>query len=567
MLGDYPLSVTFSRDGRLLVLCNENEIKIRDAATGRLRKTLSDATGDVHPNDRSLVTVSKDGVREWDLMGDQGVIRKYELPEFDQDQESNHINTEYNADRSRIVRYGWRAKAFVVWSTGDCPQLVNRIRIDPAMRIRTYSLDCDRDQIAALLTPGGMETIAYMPWSISLYDGERTVVKYWKIDTGEEIKSLQITTDESLGAVFSKKNTMLVTKHEIKICVWNLDGDRATLETTIHVGGRASDVTRSGDIIAVGCDDFAIRFYDAHTGAKLAVHRGHSDYITSLGFSHQGGRFVSQSLSGSTHVWDTTKEALIANSPSAPDDCYFTRIKFSSNGKYIAAIAWRDPRVIVWDGETGEFVTALVGHAVSVAAFAFSADHSVLASVSEDGVVLLWDMRQEVKHPRTLSQSQSTKSLKPVDMTFNTDSNLLAIVYKESWSFVVTIYDVLVGVELFQSKPNSGDPPHFIRFSPGEPLVRLRHVALGRQIRLWDHAAGTVEKHAYDDNVYSTWILPFDIDRNCILSSRTRKRLFWLPEYRSRDDSDGMDVHGDRLAIGSRFGTLTLLDMSRLQDV
>jgi WD40 repeat protein len=214
--------------------------------------------------------------------------------------------------------------------------------------------------------------------------------------------------------------------------VWNLEGDRTTLETTIDVHGdyRSFDVTRSGDVIAVGCVDHAIRFFDAHTGANLAVYRGHTRDIGSLRFSSQGDRLVSSSYRDrSTRVWDTTKEALSSNSPSATDNCCFKRVRFSANGNYIAAIASEDPRVIVFDGETGKFVTALVGHAKSVAAFAFSADNSVLASVSEDGVVFLWDMRQEAMHSRTSSQSKSTKSLKPVDMTFNSDSSQLVIVY------------------------------------------------------------------------------------------------------------------------------------------
>jgi WD40 repeat protein len=276
---------------------------------------------------------------------------------------------------------------------------------------------------------------------------------------------------------------------------------------------------------------------------------------------------VSTSDDESTHIWDTTNEVLSTNPPITTDGCVFTKTKFSSNGKYVAAIAEDDPRVIVWDGETGNFVTALVGHAESVAAFAFSADDSVLASISEDGVVFFWDMRQETKRSRTLSQSDSTESFKPVDMTFNADNSLLAIVYSNYESFAVKIYDVSVGVELFQSEDNHGDPPHLIRFSPADSLIPFRRVAPGRQARIWDYATGTVEEHAIDDNVHSTCVLPFDIDDQWIVSSRTGKRSFWLPEYRKPYDSDRMDVHGGQLAIGSRFGTLTLLDMSRLQEV
>jgi WD40 repeat protein len=482
-------------------------------------------------------------------MGDQGVIRMYELPEDDGGKAPYYGKLAYNGDGSKIACCG--ADAIVVWSTGDCSQPASSVPIDRGTTITALSLDCDCDQMAALLTS----------------KDEIAVVKYWKIDTGGEIESLQIPTDKIWRAVFAKKNAMLVTSHTDKICVWNLEEDRATLETAINGDFNAIDVTRSGDV-TVGCDDYAVRIYDAHSGAKLAVYRGHNGVIRSLRFSPQGDRLVSTSFGESTRIWDTTKEALSANPPSATDGRWFTKIRFSPNGKHIAAIAWRDPRVIVWDGETGMFVTALVGHAESVAAFAFSANNSVLASVSKDGVVILWDIRQEAMHSRSLSQSKSTESLKPVDMTFSADSDLLAIVYSDEESFVVKIYDVSAGVESFQSEPNHGHPPHLIRFSPGEPLIPLRRIAPGRQVRIWDYATATVEEHAYDDNVHSNWVFPFYIKSyEWVVSSSTERRLFWLPDYRRPYNSDGLDVHGNRLAIGSMDGTLTLLDMSRLQDM
>jgi hypothetical protein len=152
-------------------------------------------------------------------------------------------------------------------------------------------------------------------------------------------------------------------------------------------------------------------------------------------------------------------------------------------------------------------------------------------------------------------------------MTFNADGNLLAIVYRDDESFVVTIHDVSDGVESFQSEPNYDDPPHFIQFPTGEPLNRLRYVAPGEQVRIWNYATKTVEEHVYDANVHSIRGLPSEIGFQCIVSSKTKRELFWWPEHKGTFKSDCMDVHGGRLAIGSNCGILTLLDMSRLQDV
>jgi hypothetical protein len=176
-------------------------------------------------------------------------------------------------------------------------------------------------------------------------------------------------------------------------------------------------------------------------------------------------------------------------------------------------------------------------------------------------------------HPRTLLQLGSFEWFTRVDMTFNPGSNLLAVVYETYSSFEVNLYEISnrngadVGVELFQSQSNYDDPPHLIRFSPGEPLVRLRHVNPGEMVRIWDQATKTVQQLAYDENAHSAWALPLQNIYDWIYSRRTKTRLFWLPEYRRPCDSDCVDVHGDRLAIGSECGILTLLDSSRFQGV
>jgi hypothetical protein len=80
-----------------------------------------------------------------------------------------------------------------------------------------------------------------------------------------------------------------------------------------------------------------------------------------------------------------------------------------------------------------------------------------------------------------------------------------------------------------------------------------------------------VENLAYNENAHPHWVLPYYVedhrlsDRDWVYSGRTGGRLFWLPDNRRPPNSECVDAHGDRLAIGSRYGVLTLLDMSRLQ--
>jgi WD40 repeat protein len=578
---------TFSCDGALLILSMWDKMEIRDAATGRLLRTLEDAkrivSADVHPSNHSFVTISTNGlVQEWGLSGDAGLLWTGEFPGA---RKSfvwwlwNGSKVVYNADGTKIVCYSDGVDSIHVWPTGGCLPLSTRLVMPPATTVETLSSDCGREHVVALL----------------ITKGKPAVVKFWNIDTGEEIKSLQIKSDEIESAVFAKRSTMLVTSHQTKICMWDLEGDCFTHTMTIPSPSHARytmkplksyvpkkrfawpvAVSPSGGVIAAGCRDDAIRFYDAEAGALPAVYRGHY-LITSLHFSPQGDRLVSSSEGDkTTRVWDTTKEALSSDLSS---DCCFTRIVFSPNGKYIAAIAKADTRVLVYSGQTGICLTTLTRHTDHVMALAFSLDGSILATISKDGLICLWDMGVDTALPSTPSQSWTIESIKSVDMAFNASGNLLAIVcVVDDLSFVVAVHEISDrdwagnGVESFRSKPSNGNPPHLIRFEPDEPLVRVRYVDPDVNVRIWDRMNDSVEECAYDESVHSTWVFPYEIDgkwgwgkrEEWIVSNRDKRRLLWLPEHR-KPLEHCMDVHGDRLAIGSKEGILTLVDMSRLK--
>jgi WD40 repeat protein len=477
----------------------------------------------------------------------------------DKKKDWSYGTVKYSADGSKLLCCWRGTDAILLWSSENRSQVHRRLPTDPTMEAYAFSFDCDGAQMAALLQS----------------KGDLAIVKYWDVNTGQEIKTLRISKDEIKTAVFAKNNSMLLTIHEWFTYVWKQDGDHFALSAKMfidHVDQISTfGVSHSGDIFAVALCDDAIRFFDTHTGSKLAVYRGHTDRIHSLQFSPQGDSLVSSSIDGSLRLWDTTKQALSANMPHPTDGCLFHRIKFSSNGKYVAAIDAVLARVSVWNGETGIYLFTLTGHTDRVDAFAFSPDNSSLASISSDGTLRLWNTETDENNPWAVAHSQTTVPLKAVDMTFNAAGSLLSIFYHVGKSFVVKIYDVSgrdrteIAVELFQSKPNDGVYPHLIRFSPDEPPVRVRYVRKEEKARVWDRTSDSVEEYDVDEDVHPTWIIPFQITSDdWIKSTKTGTLLVWLTRHR-RTYIKCLGVHGNRLAFASRQGAMTLLDMSRLQ--
>jgi WD40 repeat protein len=70
---------------------------------------------------------------------------------------------------------------------------------------------------------------------------------------------------------------------------------------------------------------------------------------------------------------------------------WVTAVTFSPDGKFLAS-ADRSGGVVVWEGATGKEYNTLPGHKVMVTALAFMP--GVLASASEDGTIVLWDVKE-----------------------------------------------------------------------------------------------------------------------------------------------------------------------------
>jgi WD40 repeat protein len=178
--------------------------------------------------------------------------------------------------------------------------------------------------------------------------------------------------------------------------LWDLAAGELLLESS----GQSDRVlcvafSADGTTLASGSGDTDkdVKLWEVPTGSlKGTLTGGHRTGITSLAFSPDGTVLASAGWDGRTVLWDVAEERVRSY---LTENGYITlSVSFSPNGKILASGSGNGD-IMLWDVSTGELVRTLVGHSSGVRSIAFSPDGLTLASCSSSFVaaeVRLWDL-------------------------------------------------------------------------------------------------------------------------------------------------------------------------------
>lgn len=136
------------------------------------------------------------------------------------------------------------------------------------------------------------------------------------------------------------------------------------------------------------CGDKTVKVFDAGAGAQVAAVKAHTADVTCLDM-HPSLRFVlSTSLDKSWALIDTTTHDVLATVPS---ESKLTAGKFHPDGLYMATGS-DDGTVLIWDMERQTVAHQFDGHTAAVNDMSFSENGRYFATSSVDGVVKVWDL-------------------------------------------------------------------------------------------------------------------------------------------------------------------------------
>ena len=218
-----------------------------------------------------------------------------------------------------------------------------------------------------------------------------------------------------------------------------------------------ADFSPDGDMIVTASHDGNIRLWDAKTGDRLALLKGHTEAVKSMTFNSSGTQLVTASNDGTARIWDIdfqTELTQLKEHTSTVESA-----SFSTDDQQIIT-ASQDGTARIWDAETGQLINILKGHQGAVNMATFNTSGTQIVTASQDNTARLWHAETSetlaiLKHDHVVEHA-----------AFSPDGKL---VVTASWDGTARVWNAESGEEISELKHHNG--VSYATFSPDGSLI------------------------------------------------------------------------------------------------
>jgi len=185
-----------------------------------------------------------------------------------------------------------------------------------------------------------------------------------------------------------------------QLMVWEWQSETYVLKQQGHSYDTNSiSYSPDGQLIASGSDDNKLKIWNTVTGFCFATFTEHTGPITQVQFSPKLGSHVvfSASVDGTVRAFDLLRYRNF-RILTAPSLTQFSCLAVDPSGEIVCAGCLDTFDIVIWSVQTGKVLDVLTGHTGPVSALTFNPTSQVLASVSWDKYLMVWDIFEGKAH-------------------------------------------------------------------------------------------------------------------------------------------------------------------------